>query len=307
MLAWMKVHFPDLQETYSVPQVGNKSRELTDFEQACLTRMFFRTNTSIGSLASQWDVKRRRAGEAIEKWSKKWEFHAKLWSRLTFSREYLLKCQIQGMNERYGVPISHLVDGTVCRTHQPRKSNASKKCMWNNKVKHAGTLALAHATPTGLILFATDMYGGNATEVDLVRIYKSWWAAYPGGFGRLVDKGFARMTNLHYIHGSKAVYPAFLTKKSALYSLCRTQQLTRQEVVDSAQQSRERYVIETAFSRIKLERRLTGIVRYPDIQHINAAYAVGCLTANQMQPLRKPESWRTIDEDFERAKRLHAN
>ena len=42
------------------------------------------------------------------------------------------------------------------------------------------------------------------------------------------------------------------------------------------------YVIETAVSRIKLERRLTGIVRYPDIQHINAAYAVGCLTANQI-------------------------
>jgi len=86
MVAWMKVHFPDLQETYSVPQVGKKSRELTDFEQACLTKMFFRTNTSIGSLASQWDVKRRRAGKAIEKWSKEWEFHAKLWSRLTFSR-----------------------------------------------------------------------------------------------------------------------------------------------------------------------------------------------------------------------------
>jgi len=68
------------------------------------------------------------------------------------------------------------------------------------------------------------------------------------------------------------------------------------------------YVIETAVSRIKLERRLTGIVRYHDIQHVNAAYAVGCLTANQVNAtLRKPESWRTIDEDFEKAQRLHAN
>ena len=306
MLAWMKVHFPGVQETYSVA-VGNEPRQLTHFEQALLTRMFFRAESHIGRLASDWGIKRRRAGEIIEEWSKKWEFHAKLWSRLTFSREYLLKCQIQGMNERYGVPISHLVDGTVCPTHHPRKSNASKKCMWNNKVKHAGTLALAHATPTGLILFATDMYGGNATEVDLVRIYKSWWSAYPGGFGRLVDKGFARMTNLHYRNGSKAVYPAFVTKKSAEHSLCRTQQLTRKEIVDSAQQSRERYVIETAFSRIKQEAMLNGIVRHADLQHIDAAYAIGCLTANQMQPLRKPESWSTIEEDFAKAQRLDAN
>ena len=196
MLAWINVYDPDLNEIYSMS--GTKQRKLTDFEEACTTRMFFRTSFSIKMIAALWQTGRRRCGNAIAKWAQKWEFHAKRWCRLRFSRDYLMKCQILGKEDRYGVPISHLVDGTVCQTQHPQGSNTAKKCMWNKKINKPGTLALAHATLSGLILFATDMFGGNATEVDLVRIYRSWWSAYPHGFRRLVDKGFARVTNLHY-------------------------------------------------------------------------------------------------------------
>jgi len=303
MLAWLKVHFPWLKETYSVRHKG-KLRRLTDFEQACMARMYFRTQDTIGQLAALWETERRSCGKAIQRWAKKWEYVSKLWCRLTFSREYLLKCQVQGMKERYGLPISHLVDGTVCRTEHPRKNNASKKCMFNNKIQDPGTLALAHTSPTGLIFFATDMYGGNATEVDLVRIYRTWWSIYPRGFARLVDKGFARNTNVHYINGNKAIFPAFLTKKSAAKSASRTPQLTRQEVVDSSNQSEDRYVVETTFSRVKCERRLQGTVTHSDIKYINAAYLVGCVAANQLKPLRLPETWSSLEEDFARAKQL---
>ena len=302
MLAWINVYDPDLNEIYSMS--GTKQRKLTDFEEACTTRMFFRTSFSIKMIAALWQTGRRRCGNAIAKWAQKWEFHAKRWCRLRFSRDYLMKCQILGKEDRYGVPISHLVDGTVCQTQHPQGSNTAKKCMWNKKINKPGTLALAHATLSGLILFATDMFGGNATEADLVRIYRSWWSAYPHGFGRLVDKGFARMTNLHYTNGNKAIYPAFLTRNSIEYSICRTPQLTRDEVVDSSQQSTERYVIETSFSRVKSEKLIENIVSWHNTRYINAAYTVGCATANHLKPLKNPGSWVNLEQDFENAKAL---
>ena len=88
----------------------------------------------------------------------------------------------------------------------------SNNSMFNNTIADPETLELAHNSPTDLIFFATDMYGGNAMEVDLVRMFRTWWSVYRRGFARLVDKGFARNTNVHYTNGSKSIFPAFLTK-----------------------------------------------------------------------------------------------
>ena len=83
-----------------------------------------------------------------------------------------MKSQVEGMEERYGVPISHLVDGTVIQTAEARKSNARRSITYSNKIHACGTLALAHTTPTGLGILCTDNFGAGAQEVDLVRIYE---------------------------------------------------------------------------------------------------------------------------------------
>lgn len=302
MVAWMSVYFPKLKET--PVQVKGTNRNLTPFQQACMTRMYFRTKINISRLAALWRTERSGCGRIIAKWANRWGYHAKFWCRLTFDGDYLKKCQVAGMEDRYGVPISHLADGTVCRTEHPRASNAMKKCMWNNKIVGSGTLALAHCTPTGLILFATEMYGGNAGEVELVRIYRSWWDAYPSGFGRLVDKGFAWFTNMFYKNGNKGIYPDFLTKNSILQSTCHTKQLSCKQVKRSAMQSKERYVVETTFSRVKSEEIISGVVKFSALKYIDSAYMVGCATANQMRPLKNPLSWNTIQKDFVLAQQL---
>ena len=302
MIAWMSVHWPNLKE--EPVQTRGINRKLTDFQEACMTRMFMRTGINITMLAALWWISCSRCSRAIAKWMKRWEYHSKIFCRLTIDKEFLMKSQIKGMEERYGVPISHLVDGTVIETAKPRKNNAQHNSMYSNKIHGCGTLALAHTTPTGLGIMCTDNFGAGAQEVDLVRIYERWWAQYPAGFGRLVDKGFAWYTNVYYKNRNKAVFPAFLTKDSIQFSASKTKQLSPFEVKQGRKQSQERYVVETFFSRVKSFKLLAGVVHWGHIKYINAVYLTACASANMMKPLKYPMSWDSLSEDFEAAKKL---
>jgi len=53
MVAWMSVHWPNLKE--EPIETAKKNRTLTEFQKACLTRMFMRTNINIGMLAALVD------------------------------------------------------------------------------------------------------------------------------------------------------------------------------------------------------------------------------------------------------------
>ena len=302
MLAWMSVHWPHLKQ--DVTQGIGIKRGLTPFEECCFTRMFMRLKISIGRLAALWRIGATKASRAVLKWMPRWEYHSKFWCRLTFDRDFLEKCQISGMEQRYGVKISHLVDGTVCQTQMARSSNVMKKTLFNHKISHCGTLAISHVTPTGLCLLSTDMFAGNAEEYDLIRIYRKWWDAYPAGFGRLVDKGFAFFTNIFYKNGSRAIYPAFLKKESKMFSLSETKQLTKEEKKEAREQSKERYVVETFFSRVKSFLILHGTVVWEHTRYINAAFLTACAAANQLKPLKEPISWHSLAQDFEAAKAL---
>ena len=111
---------------------------------------------------------------------------------------------------------------------------------------------------------------------------------YPRGFGRLVDKGFAFYTNVYCKHRNKGINPAFLTKGSIARSACGTKQLSAAEVQESAKQSKDRCVVETVFSRVKSEELLKGGVFWTSLKYVNAAYVVGCMTANMLNPLKAP-------------------
>lgn len=235
LFGWVSVQFPDVPQRRS----GLKG-PLSKFEQICMTLMHLRyPGKVIAVLSDIWDIDRRRAGEHIAQWAPQWEYHSKHYCRLTFSREFLLKCQIEGMVRHYGRPVSHMTDGTVCDTDCPRSSNVQKRALWSNKDHHSGALAIAQAAVTGLILYGTDVFTGGSGEVDLVRIYRDWWDQYPPGFARLVDKGFAWITNIFYKNRSIGVYPAFLTKDSIRRSAAGTAQLRPDQVVDGASQSKD--------------------------------------------------------------------
>ena len=74
--------------------------------------------------------------------------------------------------------------------------------------------------------------------------------------------------------------------------------------MDSSNQSDGRFVVETTFSRVKSEQRLQGTVKHSDIKYITAVYLGGCVAANQLKPLRLPETWSSPEEDFARGKQL---
>ena len=69
-------------------------------------------------------------------------------------------------------------------------------------------------------------------------------------------------------------------------------------------QAKERYVVETFFSRVKSFKMLAGIVHWGHIKYINAVYLTACASANMMKPLKYPVSWTTLEKDFEAAKLL---
>lgn len=120
IIAWTSVHWPNLKE--EPIETSEISHSLTDFQEACMTRMFMRTNINITMLAALWWTNRSRCSRAIAKWVKRWEYHSKILCRLKIDKEFLMKSQVDGMEHRYGVPISHLVDGTVIQIAHPTKA-----------------------------------------------------------------------------------------------------------------------------------------------------------------------------------------
>ena len=299
MVNWLtKVHFPGL----SMERVG--AQVLSDFEQCIFVIAVFRSRDDMVRKCDVWNIKPQTASGYMKKWSKKLERTAKIWSRLRFDGKYLRACQTEGMANSYSLPISHLVDGTVCQAQFSRSSNTLKRIFYNSKIHSSGTLALAHTTPSGLVLFATDMFCGGAQEPDLVRIYQSWWDEYPKGFGRLVDKGFATFTSIYYKNGSKAIHPKFLTQHSAKFSKTGSKQLQADSIIDGAKQSKDRYVVETVFSRVKRTLRLGTIVTWGCLSFINACYLWGCASAGLYEPLQKPVDWDDLDKHFEAAAKL---
>ena len=300
-----KVFFPFLNhEPLKLTSESSHYKRVPPFQKACFALMFMKTGLSLSLLADMWGLPSSSCSKIVHQWCPLWAHVAKYFCRPTFDGEYLKRCQIDGNEERYGVPISHLNDGTVCYTETPRANTTMNRCMYSNKIDHAGTLALAHSTPSGLCLFATDTYAGNAQEIDLVRIHSKWWDAYPPGFGRLVDKGFAWVTDLYYKYGNKGIYPAFLTRDSKANSAAGTKQLTEVEARDATKQSQQRYVVETFFSRVKNFKLLKGLVKWGAIKFINDTYLTACAFANFSQPLQQPVQWQALSRDFEDAKEL---
>ena len=306
LIAWTtKVFFPFLKyEPMKYSKARSYYQRVPDFQKACLARMYMKTGLSISMLGSLWSIPRRSCGKILAKWCPMWAHVSKYFCRLTFDGDYLKRCQLPGNEARYGLPISHLNDGTVCQTETPRANTTMHRCMYNSKIYHAGTLALAHSAPTGLCLFATDTFAGNAQELDLVRIYRDWWDAYPPGFARLVDKGFAWHTNLYYKYGNKGLYPAFLTRGSKQRSAAGTKQLSEAESRDATKQSQHRYVVETFFSRVKNFEQLKGEVKWDAIKYINDTYLTACAAANLLLPLQEPVGWQSLKQDFTNAMKL---
>ena len=299
MVNWLtKVHFPGL----SMERVG--TQVLSDFEQCIFVISIFRSRDDMVTKCDTWGIKPQTASGYMKKWSVKLERTAKIWCRLRFDREYLLVCQTAGMGEDYSLPISHLVDGTVCQTQFSRSSNSLKRMFYNSKIHSSGTLTLAHTTPSGLVLFATAMFCGGAQEPDLVRIHQSWWDEYPSGFGRLADKGFATFTSFYYKNGSEAIHPKFLSQQTAKYSKTGTKQLQPDSIVDGAKQSKDRYVVETVFSRVKRTLRLGTIVTWGCLGFLNACYLWGCASAGLYDALQPPIDWNDFDKQFRAAEEL---
>lgn len=138
-----------------------RKTKLSDLEQCLFALHFCKSNASQACLAGQWDLGRSTSSDDINKWLPRLERTAKIWCRLQFDADYLHSSQTPGMEQHYGMPISHCIDGVVCQAHFSRSSNQLKRMMWNSKIHSSGVIALAHSTASGMILFACDMFLGG--------------------------------------------------------------------------------------------------------------------------------------------------
>ena len=134
---------------------------------------------------------------------------------------------------RYAKPISHMTDGTIIQCDVPRTSSLRSQLLYADKIKHQGVLGIDLTTPLGLCFLSLPLYGGKCSEKRYMQVHRSWLDIIPGGFGRLVDKGFAK-TGLFYKNRNRAFVPAFVRAVNG--------NLTAHESANSYKQSSDRYL-----------------------------------------------------------------
>ena len=131
--------------------------------------------------------------------------------------------------------------------------------------------------PSTLVHTYTLTLTPNSTRY--MQVHRSWLDVIPGGFGRLVDKGFAN-TGLFYKNRSRGYVPAFVRKVRG--------HLTASESKNSYQQSSDRYTCETYFSRVKKAFSFNGQISHKKMRYVQSAWLVSHYNANLMNPLRYP-------------------
>lgn len=179
--------------------------------------------------------------------------------------------------DRYAKPISHMTDGTVIASDVPRTSSLRAHLLYADKIKHQGVLGIDMTTPKGLCFLSIPLYSGKCSEKRCMQIHRDWFDIIPGGFGRLVDKGFSN-TGLLYRHRSRACVPAYVRAVRG--------KLTELESKNSYKQSSDRYTCETYFSRVKKAFGMNGQISLKKMRYLQSAYSVSHYTANLMRPLR---------------------
>ena len=116
-----------------------------------------------------------------------------------------------------------------------------------------------------------------------MQVHRDWFDIIPSGFGRLVDKGFAR-TGLFYRNRSRGYVPAFVRAVRGC--------LTAHESRNSYEQSSDRYTCETYFAKVKKAFGLNGQVSLKKMRYLQSAWSVSHYQANLMKPLR------TVQEQY---------
>lgn len=175
--------------------------------------------------------------------------------------------------------ISHASDGSVVLTQVPRTSSLRAHLLYADKVKRQGTLGVDMTSMCGFCFLCMPLYAGKCSEVRYMQVHRSWFDIIPPGYGRLVDKGFAR-TGIFYKNRSRAFVPAFVRRERG--------HLSAAESANSYKQSSDRYTCETFFSRVKKGFGLDGVISYKKMKWVQTAWNVNHYLANLMHPLRTP-------------------
>lgn len=173
-----------------------------------------------------------------------------------------------------------MTDGTIIQCDVPRTSSLRSQLLYADKVKHQGVLGIDLTTPLGLCFLSLPLYGGKCSEKRYMQVHRSWFDIIPGGFGRLVDKGFSK-TGLFYKNRNRAFVPAFVRAVKG--------NLTAHESANSYKQSSDRYTCETYFARVKKAFGLNGQLSLKKMRYLESAWLVSHYQANLMRPLRYPK------------------
>ena len=257
-----KVHWPDLG-----PLKFSTGRTLSRIEQCLLVKMWLWKcggKTSNDEIADQWGIHKRQVSRYVQHWAPMWDEIGNHYSRLMVDSEFFMRSQPKGFSTRYGKPISHMTDGSVIviKTDVPRTSSLRSQLLYADKIKHQGVLGIDLTTPVGLCFLSMPLCGGKCSEKRYMQVHRDWLDIIPGGFGRLVDKGFAN-TGLFYKNRSRAFVPAFVRAVRGC--------LNERESKYSYKQSSDRYTCETYFARVKKAFGLNGQVSLKKMRYLQSA------------------------------------
>ena len=198
-----------------------------------------------------------------------------------------MACQPDCWDNRYGLPISHMTDGSVVASNTPRKSSPLGRLMTNSKINHCGQLGITLSTPIGCGFLCMPLYCGRLSEVAYMSIHQRWFNIIPKGFARLVDKGFTRTTR-YYLNCNLAYVPAFVRSDS--------QDIAGAALKDASKQSSDRYTCEVYFSRVKSKSALLkGECRHQHMRFLDSAWLIGHYGSNLQPPLRRPRNFDDLE------------
>ena len=253
---------------------------ITKFEKILITKMRMRRSYDTESLAYIFDRVPSRITEYIQEWAPLWGQAGRDLSLLHITEEFLTFHYPQSYKDAGFVDskkIGAVPDGKDIMMETHRLDSLFTRGMRSEKVHHSAARGVSWSLPAGLNVEHTALFLARATETAIVELWKSRLKKFPGGWGILADRGFARHQRI-YPNWNRHYTPAFISGRK---------QFSYGELETDIRVCQLRYTSEVVYSRVTDETCLTDTVRRGLWPIMDAAWDWGHANGNLLRTLQK--------------------
>jgi len=224
---------------------------VSEFEACLMAKIRIQRGMPVTEIALIWGPKdRRRVGELVRRWVKKWGEAGRDLSILPIDAAFLDKTCPQAYKDEGLEKICGVPDGKDFKIDTKRQNSLFTRASRSEKVHASAVRCISWSTPMGLSYEHTILFLSRVSEKALVELWGPRLQKCPRGYAMLSDRGFAD-TARFYPNMNHQKTPKFLGGRK---------QFSAAEVSADRTICKLRYTCEVAFARVTRTKGLKDVI-----------------------------------------------